>query len=383
MSPRALFVTTVPVTLEVFLAPFARHFRAQGWRVDGLAFGASQTAALHESYDELHDARWTRSPRSLLHLGRMARDVRALVSRNGYDLVHVHTPIAAFATRFALRSMPRPGRPAVIYTAHGFHFYRGGRAATNAVYRAMERMAARWTDCLITINGEDYEAARSFGTISPERVRLVPGIGVDPSPFADGAVPPQAVVAVRRGLSVPADAFVLLMIAEFGAVKRHLHLLDALSQVRDARFIAVFAGNGPLEQQVRERAAALGLTERVRFAGYRRDVPALLAAADALVLVSEREGLARSVLEAMAAGRPVIGTCTRGISDLVEPDGGWVVPKYDSAALARAIEEAAASPEERAKRGAAGRRRVLETYALPRILSAYEELYREVLASRV
>lgn len=381
MSPRALFVTTVPVTLEVFLAPFARHFREQGWRVDALARDASGTATLRDSFDAVYDAHWTRSPRSLLHLPQIAREVRELVARNRYDLVHVHTPIAAFATRFALRSA-RP-RPVVIYTAHGFHFYAGGRTITNAIYHAMERAAARWTHYLVTINAEDFAAARAFGTIARERVRLIPGIGVDPTPFAEGAVPDSAVQALRSELDVPHDAFVLLMIAEFGAVKRHAHLLDALAQVRDERVVTVLVGDGPLEGAIRERAAALGLSKRVRFAGYRRDIPALLAAADALVLVSEREGLARSVLEAMAAGRPVIGTRTRGITDLVEPDAGWIVPKHDTAALARAIGEAAASPAECETRGAAGRHHVIDTYALPRIIAAYEELYREALASRV
>jgi len=300
------------------------------------------------------------------------------VTAHAYDLVHVHTPIAAFVTRFALRRLPSGTRPNVIYTAHGFHFYRGQKPLPHAAYRAMERMAARWTDFLVTINAEDLEAARSFGTIAPSRVRLIPGIGVDPAPFT--GVPAEEAARVRRELDVPADAFLLLMIAEFGAVKRHLHLLNALALVRDPRVIAVFVGDGPLEARVRARVRELGLEARVRFAGYRRDVPAVLAAADALTLVSEREGLPRSVLEAMAAGRAVIGTRTRGITDLVEPDAGWIAPKDDAEALAGVIDEAAAAPAERAKRGAAGRERVLTTYALPLIIAAYEELYREALA---
>jgi glycosyltransferase involved in cell wall biosynthesis len=175
----------------------------------------------------------------------------------------------------------------------------------------------------------------------------------------------------------------LTMIAEFAPVKRHAHVLDALSRVRDSRVVLVLVGEGILEPELREEVRKLGLTERVRFAGYRRDVPAVLAASDALALVSEREGLPRSVLEAMAAGRPVIGTKTRGITDAVDPDSGWIVSKDDTAALAAAIDHAAGHPDEVARRGRAARLRAETEFALPRIISAYEELYREALASRV
>ena len=107
----------------------------------------------------------------------------------------------------------------------------------------------------------------------------------------------------------------LTMVAEFAPVKRHAHLFEAFAQVADPRVVLVLVGDGPLESTLREKAVALGISDRIRWAGYRRDIPAVLAASDALVLCSEREGLNRSVLEAMAAGKPVIGTETRGIAD--------------------------------------------------------------------
>lgn len=377
-TPSALFVTTVPVTLELFLAPLARHFRAVGWRVDALANGAARGPELADAFDARYDAAWTRNPLAPSNLIGTAGRVRRLVETNRYDIVHVHTPIAAFVTRFALRSLRRrPGGPVVIYTAHGFHFYRGGRPLANALYRAMERVAAGWTDVLVTINDEDFSAARGFGTIPAERVRLIPGIGVDVDRYAE-APDPVAVAAVAAELELPEDAFIILMVAEFGAVKRHALLLDALARV-DARVVVVFVGSGPLEADVRARVEQLGLSGRVRFAGYRRDVPTLLAAADALALVSEREGLPRSVLEAMAAGTPVIGTDTRGITDAVG-DTGWIVPKHDVDALARTIEAAASDPEEAARKGARAKVRARERFSLDAVIAAYEELYRDALS---
>src|SRR4051794_29163723 len=116
-------VATVPMTLRGFLLPFAEHFRARGCRVDGLARGITGDADCVRGFDRVWDVDWSRNPLRLGQLFRTPAAIRELVVREGYDLVHVHTPIAAFLTRFALRGLRRQGRPRVIYTAHGFHFH--------------------------------------------------------------------------------------------------------------------------------------------------------------------------------------------------------------------------------------------------------------------
>lgn len=379
--PSALFVTTVSVTLEAFLVPFAEHLRAEGWRIDGLANGASSNPRIADTFDNLYDVAWTRNPLAPSNVLGTSAKVRGIVEAGGYDIVHVHTPIAAFVTRLALRSLrSKPGGPVVIYTTHGFHFYEGGATTSNVLYRTLERRAAAWTDCLVTINHEDFEAAQHLGGIAPERVRYIPGIGVDTERFSPDAVAAEEAAVVRRELGIPDHAFMLTMVAEFAPVKRHDHALRALAQVTNPSVVLVLVGDGPLEPVLREKVVALGLADRVRWAGYRRDIPAVLAASDALLLASEREGLNRSVLEAMASGIPVIGTNTRGITDAVSSDAGWIVPKNDLGALAHAIEAAAADADDRRRRGAAARGRAVSEFALPRIIEAYEELYREALA---
>ena len=385
--PSALFVTTVPITLEAFLLPFADHFRARGWRVDALANGATSNPHLDGHFDKRFDVAWSRDPHSPANLLGTSRRIRDIVAAGGYDVVHVHTPVAAFVTRFALRGLHRySGGPAVIYTAHGFHFYVGQAAVRHAFFRTMERIAAPWTDYLVTINREDLDAADALGGIAPDRVRYIPGVGVDCARFAPGTVSSEQVARVRdelEGDSTPAQGFLMTMVAEFGAVKRHALALEAFTRVRDPRPHLAFVGDGPLEAEVRAQVARLGLADRVTFAGYRRDIPAVMAASDALLLTSEREGLNRSVLEAMASGKPVIGTDTRGIRDAVGPDAGWVVGHSDATALAAAIEAAAADPAQLARRGASARKRACAEFALDRIVASYEELYGEALASRV
>ena len=385
--PSALFVTTVPITLEAFLLPFADRFREQGWRIDALANGAASDPALDGHFDERFDVTWSRNPLAPSNLLGTSQRVRDIVDAARYDIVHVHTPVAAFVTRFALRGLRgRAGAPVVIYTVHGFHFYRGQRAAAHAFFRTMERIAAPWTDYLVTVNREDHDAARALGGISGDRVRYIPGIGVACARFAHNVVPAEQVARVREELgggAAPNERFLLTMVAEFGAVKRHAFALNAFARVRDPHAHLALVGDGPLETEIRARVASLGLKDRVTFAGYRRDIPAVLAATDALLLTSEREGLNRSALEAMASGKPVIGTDTRGISDAIGTDAGWVVGHNDAAALAAAIQDAAADPAELARRGSSARERACTQFALDRVVAAYEELYREALASRV
>jgi len=379
----ALFVTTVPITLDAFLVPFAQRFRAKGWRVDALSNGASEYPRIAGSFDSLFDVGWSRNPLDPRNLIGSARTVRRVVREGHYDVVHVHTPIAAFVTRYALKSLSAKERPVVIYTAHGFHFFEGGSGVRNALFRTLERVAAPWSDYIVTVNREDFEAARGLGGINPDRVRLIAGIGVDLERYTRDTLAPDQRSALRASLAVPDEAFMLTMVAEFAPVKRHAHLFRALAAVQNPAVVTVLVGTGPLEAELRDTAEATGISEHIRWAGYRHDVPEVLAASDALVLVSEREGLPRSVLEAMATGIPVIGTRTRGIVDAVGEEGGWLVSKTDPAELAAAIDAASVDRAETARRGQHARERVAAEFAFPQIFDAYEELYREALASRV
>lgn len=381
--PSILFITTVDITLEAFLLPFADHLRERGWRVDAAANGATGNQRVAQHFDRRFDVAWSRNPLSPRNLVGTSRHVRDIVSRGDYDVVWVHTPIAAWVTRFALRRMRRAaGGPAVVYTAHGFHFYPGQKPLPHALFRTMERIAAGWTDFLVTINAADFSAAQVFGGIAPERVHYIPGIGVDCAQFAPDAADASARATIRADLDLAPEDVVIAMVAEFIPRKRHAFALDALSQVQNPQARLLLVGNGPDAEKVRAKARELGLDDRVRFAGYRRDTPALLASCDALLLCSEHEGLARSVLEGMASGLPIFGTDTRGIAEAVGDSGGWIVPKNDPGALAAAIDDALAHPGEFDRRGQAARERARTQFGIEAIIAAYDALWDEALETR-
>jgi glycosyltransferase involved in cell wall biosynthesis len=381
--PRLLIVTTVPTSIPFFL-PFADHFRRAGWHVDALT-GRLDGFAWHDRFDAVHAVEWSRDPRALGRVLRAARRVREIAARGRYDLVHVHTPVASFVTRFALRDRDRAAGPQVVYTAHGFHFHRGGRPWTNAAYLALERLAARWTDWLVVINREDEAAARRWRFLPNERIRWMPGIGVDLRRYSPEAVDPAAVARLREELALGEDPIVL-MVGEFAPGKRHADLVRAFAALCRDRSLPrpprlLLAGRGPLSGAVRAQAEALGVAPRVHALGMRPDVPVLLAAAQVLVLPSDREGLPRCVLEAMAMGLPVVGTRVRGTAELLDGGCGALVEVGDVKGLAAAIRGVLADP---AAAAAAARRALERVRAHDErvVIRLHEELYDEALGGR-
>jgi glycosyltransferase involved in cell wall biosynthesis len=371
--PNLLMVTTVPDTLRGFLLPFAEHFRRRGFRVDAMAAGVSGCPDSVAAFDRVWEVAWSRNPLDLRNLAA-ARRVRDVATR--YDLVHVHTPVASFITRLALRGRPRSGRPRVIYTAHGFHFYRGGPRLRGLLFRVLEQLAGRWTDYLVVINREDEAAARRM--LSAERVRYMPGIGVDLDRYASAAVSEADVSWVRRELALGVAERLFLMVAEFIPRKRHRDALAAFARLDrpDARL--AFAGTGPLVDEMKRRAAELGVADRVHFLGVRRDIPALVCASVAVLLPSEQEGLPRSAMESMSLGVPVVGSRIRGTADLLEGGGGLLVPVGDMAALTDALARILDHPEEAREMGRRGRESVA-SYHLGTIIELHDALYEEAL----
>ena len=177
---KILMVATIAGTLEGFMLPFVKHFRDLGWQVDGLATGIDQCDRCKQEFDNVWEISWSRSPLDPKNFLQAPSRVREVVIQGGYDLVHVHTPIASFITRYALKEYwDQPKRPQIFYTTHGFHFHANGSPVTNAIYRKMESIAGHWTDCLITINEDDRKAAEKYQIVPTEKIKYTPGIGVD------------------------------------------------------------------------------------------------------------------------------------------------------------------------------------------------------------
>lgn len=370
-------VATIDATLRAFLLPYAEHFRRQGWRVDAMAHGVEGSAQTEATFDRVWEMDWSRNPLAPRNLVTVPRMVQGVVEEQGYDLVHVHTPVASFVTRLALRGRRGP-QLRVVYTAHGFAFFRGGSRLHNLAYRTLERTAARWTDALVVMNQEDLQAARAFGTIASDRVVYMPGIGVDTSVYRIDDAGRRSAQALREQLGVAPGAFMALMVAEFIPRKRHEDALRAFAALGDEQAHLVLAGTGPLQQPMRQLAEALGLGARTHFLGYRNDIPVLMEAADALLLPSSQEGLPRSVMEAMSLGTPVLGSDIRGTRDLLQGGAGLLFPTGDVQAFAAALRQAAEGGPALAAVVETARRRVAD-YDLEPLIAEHERLYARLL----
>ena len=341
--PKLLIVTTVASTLKAFLLPYARHFRKKGWTVDAMANGASDCMECKEAFDRCHDMPFSRNPFSSGNFGKINSNIRALVAEGEYDIVHVHTPVAAFVTRLALRKtrgaqhLEAP-RPKIVYTAHGFHFFQGGNPLKNAAVIALERLAGDWTDHTITINEEDHKAALEYKISSSERLSLMPGIGIDFEHYSPRNVDIAGAKNFHANLELKKNDALFLMAADFIPRKRHKDAIRALAETGRTNFHLAFAGSGPLEDSMKQLASKLGVASRVHFLGQRDDIPLLMLSSRALVLPSSQEGLSRSVMESVCLGIPVLGADVRGIREIVNSRRrGSLFPVGNHAALAAAM----------------------------------------------
>ena len=241
------------------------------------------------------------------------KQVKQILTNDQYELMHCHSPIGGLISRLACRKARKSGTT-VIYTAHGFHFYKGAPLKNWLIYYPVEKFCSYFTDTLITINKEDYALAQK--KMRAKKIEYVAGVGIDLTKFGQNTVNNAE---KRKELCIPSDATVLLSVGELNENKNHETVIRAIKDL-DAYYI--IAGKGDLKEHLQSLIDELGLTERVKLLGFRTDVSELYRVADVYVLPSIREGLNVSVMEAMASGLPVVCGRIRGNTDLIDNNGG-------------------------------------------------------------
>lgn len=251
--------------------------------------------------------------RSPFHPGNLRAffQLKKILRDNDYRLIHCHTPVAAALTRIAARRMRQERESVILYTAHGFHFYRGA-PKFNKIYYWIEKFLIPYTDGVITINSEDYVAAKRMCESSSCAVWYVPGMGVDTTKIA-GATIDRA--QLREQFGIPQDAFTLLSVSELNRNKNLKTTISALSRLKDDNIYYLICGSGNMMSYYQSLASKLNIRNHVIFAGYRRDIYKIVHIADIFLFPSIREGLGRAALEAMSAGVPVIASDIRGVRE--------------------------------------------------------------------
>ena len=375
---KLLIITTIQRTLRDFLLPYGDYFRSLGWQVDAMSNIRDPFPVAEEHFDHFWPVDWGRNPLDLHNFIHTPKKIREIVQREGYDIVHVHTPVAAFITRFALRKMRAAGKVKVIYTAHGFHFYKGNLKIKNSLFIVLEKLAGQWTDHLIVMNQEDYDSALKYGIAKKDNLTLMPGIGVDLSLYTHNPQIQNQKENIRKEIGISSEAVVILIVAEFIPRKRHSDALKTLAIANNLEYHMVFAGSGPLSEKIKNEAIHFGLEKQTHFLGHRKDIPRLITAANALLLISQQEGLPRSIMESMAMGVPVIGTDIRGTRDLLAENCGMLVPLGDIQKIAEKIDFVAHPTQELQKiiDNAANK---IKKYDIKILLKKQLELYSRML----
>lgn len=366
-----LTVTTISRTNEAFLVDITRRLTEFGHFAAASDITGSPVA---KEYQEVFDLPMQRAMKSILNIGKFRNLLIDRLIEHRIDIVHVHTPVAAFMVRYALKDRYVRERlnVKVIYTAHGFHFFAGNALLKNLLYGALEFLASRWTDRLVVINKTDEQVALKLRLLPPGRIIFMPGIGVDLVTYRQSM--PSAFTE-----QVDTKPY-FLVVAEFIPRKRHRDVLQALSLTLP-EFDLYLAGDGVLQEELRHLVDRLSIADRVHFLGHRSDVPELMQKSLANILVSSQEGLPRSVLEAMALNTLVIGSRIRGTVDLLEDGRGVLVDVGDFEALAREMMAIARSPEkyEPMKRAA---QQKIQDYGLDHIVELHRALYGQLLSGK-
>jgi glycosyltransferase involved in cell wall biosynthesis len=315
MEKRVLMVATVAATIGSFNMDNIRILKNMGYKIDvgtdykdTSAWPKEKLESFIQQLKKLNikpiQISFSRNPFRIDKHISSYRTVSKLLRENDYLFVHTHTPIASAVIRIAARGL----RTKIVYTAHGFHFYKGAPLKNWLIYYPIEKWLSRYTNTLITITKEDYQIAKE--KFHSEKTVYVPGVGVDTEKFKPNK---EGRKRIRKELRIDNSQLVLLSVGELNENKNHEAVIKA---IQGMNLIYVIVGKGDLQQKLKETAKKYNVD--LRLMGYRNDVSDFYAAADIYILPSIREGLNVSLMEAMASGLAVTCGNIRGNIDLIK-----------------------------------------------------------------
>ena len=325
---------------------------------------------------------------SIPELGREISPVRdlaatlrlaALIRRERPQILHTHTAKAGTVGRVAALLAGRRRPPIVVHTFHGHVLYGYFGPLRSRFFRWLERWLARHTTVLVAVSPQVRDDLVALGVAPPEKFVVV-RLGIELGERVGGGMDGRA--ETRRYLGIPPDRFAVGWVGRMTAVKRTDDVLDGFKRLleRGVGATLCLVGDGPDRPALERRAHELGIMRETLFLGYQEDVGPLYAAFDALVLPSGNEGTPVSVIEALAAGTPVVATRVGGVPDVVrDGEDGFLVEPGASDELSERLARLAGDPDLRKRFGEAGRARVLPRYAVARLVDDVDRLYRSLL----
>jgi len=353
MENHVLILASVASMIDQFNMPNIKLLKKLGYEVhiacnfiEGNTCSEEQIVILKNNLSkanvEFHQIDFQRNVMRFKDNVKAYKQVHELVDKYKYKFLHCHSPIGGVVGRLVGKTT----NTKVIYTAHGFHFYKGAPLKNWLVYYPVERWLSKYTDTLITINREDYKRSSAF---KARRKEYIHGVGIDISKFE---LKTSNRLKTRKSINVNEDELMVLSVGELNRNKNHQVIIKAIAELRDKKIKYVICGQGSLRDELIKLSKELKVDHQVEFLGFRSDIPELMDAADIYAFPSFREGLSVSLMEAMASGLPVVCSNIRGNSDLIMEDkGGYLIQPSDYLEASKKIKKLYKSEEFRNKLG--------------------------------
>jgi glycosyltransferase involved in cell wall biosynthesis len=302
---------------------------------------------------------------------RAYKQLKCIIKDERIEAIQCSTPIGSTLARIAAW---RCGVKNVIYSAHGFMFFKGAPLINRTVYKLPEVLLSHVTDTLITINDEDYKASLALKLRGNGKRYMIHGAGINV-----GVEVNIDKIQKRKEIGLQESDIVVVSAGDLNPNKNNRVIIEAFSFLRNKNIHYAICGTGLLEEDLKQLAKKLGVDKNIHFLGYRKDMPEILASSDIFIMPSFREGVPRSIMEAMDLGLPCIGSKTRGIADLIEEGvGGYLSKPSDAKGFATAISNLADNPELRQKFGNYNRNKV-KGYSKEIVREELTAIYKEVL----
>ena len=310
MKKVLLVATVVKTHIMVFHIPYLKMLKEQGYEVHVCARNDydNKEDCIIPYCDKYYDLPFERSPFSFENIS-VYKELKSIIDKNQYEMIHCHTPVGGVLTRIAARKSRKKGAK-ILYTAHGFHFFKGAPALNWMIYYPIEKICSYFTDSLITINHEDYELAKK--KMRSKNVYYIPGVGVSIGKYNNIVIDREK---KREELGVPNNGIMILSVGELNKNKNHEVIMRALARLNNSNIRYFIAGKGEKRKDLEELAIELKINDKFKLLGYRSDIAELCKSADIFCFPSLREGLGLAALEAMTTGLPIVTSNVHGIND--------------------------------------------------------------------
>ncbi|GAA6325827.1 glycosyltransferase family 4 protein [Fusobacterium ulcerans] len=306
--------------------------------------------------------------RNILKIGnnlKAYKEVKNILIENKYKFLHCHSPIGGVIGRIAGHRT----QTKVIYTAHGFHFFKGAPLINWILYYPIEKYLSKYTDVLITINQEDYKRAQIF---SAKKVKYIPGVGIDIEKIKNIKVNKKE---KRAEFGLNEENIVLLSVGELNKNKNHSVVIKALAKINNPNIYYLICGQGNLKGELLNLAKKLNLEKNVKLLGFRKDIYEICKISDIFIFPSRREGLGLAALEGMCSGLPLISSNIHGIRNYTENERtGYCVNRFDVSGFEKAIKKLGFNRELRQKMGNYNRK-IVKKFDIHKVNKIIKNIY--------